>query len=169
MPTKVALLKTAAPSETVAEPFQARRRHSGKTAFTKRQYAIAVEGLRSEGVPIDALSTARVAERCLDWMERPRMKPTKNLAWRPANATCPAFSAELAAQPLIDLSCGGAKKVRGTLLMRLDAHTHPDRSGHDPGPGKDPVVSVVSAQSHYRLPLPPRLHRSRGYAAAHDD
>ena len=56
MRTKVALLKAAMPSETVAEPFQARRRHSGKTAFTKRQYAIAVEG-----VPIDALSTARAA------------------------------------------------------------------------------------------------------------
>jgi hypothetical protein len=77
MRTKVALLKAAAPSETVAEPFQAGRRHSGKTAFTKRQYAIAVEGLRGEGVPIDALSTARVAERCLDWMDRQRMKPTE--------------------------------------------------------------------------------------------
>jgi hypothetical protein len=74
MQTKAALLKAATPSGTVPEPLQARRSHSGKTAFTKRQYAIAVEGLRSEGVPIDALSTARVAERCLDWMDRQRMQ-----------------------------------------------------------------------------------------------
>jgi hypothetical protein len=74
MPTKAALLKAATLSKTVALPGMARRRHSGKTAFTKRQYAIAVEGLRSEGVPIDALSTARVAERCVDWMDRQHMQ-----------------------------------------------------------------------------------------------
>jgi hypothetical protein len=83
MQTKAALLKAATPSGMVAEPFQASllapgglppARQSAKTAFTKRQYAIAVEGLRSEGVPIDALSTARVAERCLEWMDRQRMQ-----------------------------------------------------------------------------------------------
>jgi hypothetical protein len=74
MRTKVALLKPATPSGTVPEPLQAERRRGGKTAFTKRQYAIAVEGLRSEGVPIDALPTARVAERCLDWMDRQHMQ-----------------------------------------------------------------------------------------------
>src|SRR6478752_3324244 len=77
MQTKVALLKAATLPKTVAEPLRPRRRHNGKSAFTKRQYAIAVEGLRGEGVPIDALSTARVAERCLDWMDRQRMKATE--------------------------------------------------------------------------------------------
>jgi hypothetical protein len=77
MQTKAALLKPVTPSGKVPEPLQAERRRGGKTAFTKRQYAIAVEGLRSEGVPIDALSTARVAERCLDWMDRQRMKATE--------------------------------------------------------------------------------------------
>ena len=77
MQTKAALLKATTPSRMVAEPSKARPRPSRKTAFTKRQYAIAVEGLRSEGVPIDALSTARIAERCLDWMDRQCMKATE--------------------------------------------------------------------------------------------
>jgi hypothetical protein len=68
------VLKAASSFDIIARPPKAPRTHSGKTAFTKRQYAIAVEGLRSEGVLIDALSTARVAERCLDWMDRQRMQ-----------------------------------------------------------------------------------------------
>jgi hypothetical protein len=77
MQTKAALLRADTPSGMMAEPSGAHRKHSGKVAFTRRQYAIAVEGLRGEGVLIDALSTARVAERCLDWMDRQRMKATE--------------------------------------------------------------------------------------------
>ena len=51
------------------------RRPRRKEAFTRRQYAIAVEGLRGEGVPLDALSIERIAERALDWMDRHQMKP----------------------------------------------------------------------------------------------
>jgi hypothetical protein len=46
-------------------------------AFTRHQYAIAVAGLRQEGALIDALSTSRIAERCLDWRERQEIKPTE--------------------------------------------------------------------------------------------
>ena len=99
MPTKTALLKAVTPSETVPEPLQARRRHSGKTAFTKRQYAIAVEGLRSEGVPIDALSTARVAERCLDWMDRRRMQAREKPSLASGKRHLPAILGRAVGQP----------------------------------------------------------------------
>ena len=61
------------------EPRQlpAERKPRPKEAFTRRQYAIAVEGLRQEGVLIDVLATSRIAERCLDWMERQKIKPTE--------------------------------------------------------------------------------------------
>jgi|SRR6478672_8269895 hypothetical protein len=53
----------------------AARKPRRKEAFTRRQYAIAVDGLRREGIPLDALPIARIAERALDWMDRHQMMP----------------------------------------------------------------------------------------------
>jgi len=75
-----ALRKGDIAEELVVEPQHqppAERKPRPKEAFTRRQYAIAVEGLRQEGVLIDVLATSRIAERCLDWMERQKIKPTE--------------------------------------------------------------------------------------------
>jgi hypothetical protein len=69
MPTKAARLKPVTSSGTVAERSQTERRRSGKTAFTKRQYTIAVEGLRSEGLARSWLGASPF--RCLSGPAHP--------------------------------------------------------------------------------------------------
>jgi hypothetical protein len=77
--TGQAARRKAAPARPAAPPIA--RRSSTKTAFARLQFALAVEDLRRQSVPLDVLPVSRIIGRCRDWMKLNGMAENEVPSW----------------------------------------------------------------------------------------